>query len=610
MYKFTVWNLVVALASANLLATYVDGQPAQAEEPQARREPRRQRDGRPLFEQMLRWHDSDDDGKIDKKEFPGPEQFFRRLDADKNGTVDKQEFESGRNRRRRKPENRKVRDEGKGSTASPRMKRFEVFPTQKPAPGDKAPEIELRDLQGNLVSLSDLLKTKPVILETGSYTCPVFRGRHASIEKLHEEFGDQVHLVVLYGKEAHPGSARFQEVKQPKEISERIKLARAAVKELSIGVPVLADDVNNLITAAYGGLPNSGYLIGQDGRVFHKLSWIHPALLREPLEALLKSDGRGGLNPPSFQDGSIRPYDSGKPQTDKKQTRKKQPNKPQTRKKPKAARNLRIPDGVTLHADIEYAKVDGHSLQLDLYLPDDSPKKTQQTTQQKTPPLLVWIHGGGWKNGDKQRINPMFIRLAGEGFATASINYRLNGLMDHPNHIHDCKGAVRWLRANAERYGYDTTRIGVGGGSAGGHLALMLGMTAEEKSLEGDIGGNLDQSSRVQAVLDLFGPSEFLSFSKGNSRFRFRHQVSEDRLRSASPLHYLTNDDAPVLIFHGEKDPVVPASQSKLLHDRYQKLGLESSLHLLADTVHGGPRFSDATRYALTKAFFERHLAQ
>ncbi len=573
-----------------------------------------QQRGRPSFDMILQRHDANDDGKISEKEFRGPERFFRRLDADGDGIVDKKEFESGRRGMRRKADERQTRGRGKDSARSSRMKRYEVFPTQNPAPGDKAPEIELRDLNGKLVTLSDLLKTKPVLIETGSYTCPVFRNRHASIEELHDEFSDQVHLVVLYGKEAHPGSGHSENIQQPKQNDERIKLAQLAANKLSIGVPVLTDDVNNLITTAYGGLPNCGYLIGQDGRVFHKLGWIHPTLMREPLAALLKLGGSGGPNPPIFPVGGNRPNESGVAQEvtlpssnlPEKKADLSDNSERRSKRQRKGQRKMRIPDGVTAHRDIEYARVDDHSLQLDLYLPD-SPSSNSKKTK---PPLLMWVHGGGWRNGDKGRINSMFIQLVGEGYAAASINYRLNGLAGHPEHIHDCKAAVRWLRANAEEYGYDTTRIGVGGGSAGGHLVLMLGMTANVEELEGNIGEHLDQSSRVAAVLDLFGPSDFVTFSKGNSRFRSRHQVPADRLLSASPLHYLTDDDAPVLIFQGDEDSTVPLSQSELQHDRYQKAGLESTLHIIAGAGHGGPQFSDETRYALAKAFFEKHLSE
>ena len=126
--------------------------------------------------------------------------------------------------------------------------------------------------------------------------------------------------------------------------------------------------------------------------------------------------------------------------------------------------------------------------------------------------------------------------------------------------------------------------------------------------LEGDVGGNIDQSSKVDAVLDLFGPSALGLFAE--KRERFRNNKTPELLKSASPVTYLSKDDPPVLIFHGDKDQVVPLSQSEHLHKRYQEAGLESSLHVIEGAKHGGPQFSDPTRYALVKEFFARHIKQ
>lgn len=260
--------------------------------------------------------------------------------------------------------------------------------------------------------------------------------------------------------------------------------------------------------------------------------------------------------------------------------------------------NMRqVPEGVNVLRDLEYASVDGQSLKLDLYLPEKTDGK---------PPLLVWIHGGGWTKGSKNQFNPMFVRLTAEGYAAASIDYRLDGLTSHPRQIHDCKGAIRWLRANADQYGYDVTRIGVGGGSAGGHLVLLLGLSTGVNELEGDVGGNLDQSSQVHAVVDLFGPSALGLFAEQSKRFR--SNKTPKLIESASPVTYLTEDDPPVLIFHGDKDQVVPLGQSEYLHKRYQELGLESSLHIIEGAGHGGLEFSDPSRYELVKEFFARHI--
>lgn len=260
--------------------------------------------------------------------------------------------------------------------------------------------------------------------------------------------------------------------------------------------------------------------------------------------------------------------------------------------------NMRqVPEGVKVLRDLEYANVDGQSLKLDLYLPEKTDDK---------PPLLVWIHGGGWTKGSKNQFNPMFVRLSGEGYATASIDYRLDGLTSHPKQIHDCKGAIRWLRANADKYGYDVTRIGAGGGSAGGHLVLLLGLSTGVDELEGDVGGNLDQSSQVHAVVDLFGPSALELLANRSKRFRSNKTL--EQIQSASPVTYLSKDDPPVLIFHGDEDPVVPLGQSEYLHEQYQGMGLESSLHIIPGAGHGGLQFSDPARYELVKKFFARHI--
>ncbi len=262
-------------------------------------------------------------------------------------------------------------------------------------------------------------------------------------------------------------------------------------------------------------------------------------------------------------------------------------------------RGRRLPAGVKAIRNLEYAKVDRQSLKLDLYLPAKS---------KAAPPLLVWIHGGGWVKGSKSGVNLSMLRLSADGYAVASIDYRLTGLQSHPKQIHDCKGAIRWLRAKAGKYGYDATRIGAGGGSAGGHLVLLLGTSGGVKELEGNVGGNLDQSSKVQAMLDLYGPSDFALFAKGKARFA--GNKAAELIKSASPVTYISKDDPPLLIFQGDKDPLVPAAQSERMHKLYKKAGLKSQLHIIKGAGHGGPRFVDKTRSALVKAFFDKHIKQ
>lgn len=257
----------------------------------------------------------------------------------------------------------------------------------------------------------------------------------------------------------------------------------------------------------------------------------------------------------------------------------------------------RLPPGVNVLTDLEYAKVDGLPLHLDLYMAE----KTEGR-----PPLIVWVHGGGWVKGDKAMINRAIIGLTAKGYALASLNYRLNGFNSHPEQIHDIKGAVRWLRANAGKYGYDASRIGVGGGSAGGHLALLLGLSSNDRFLEGNVGGNLDQSSQVQAILDLYGPSSLQDYAAVDKRFS--KNKNPKILHLANPLSYLSAGDPPLFIMHGDLDRVVPVSQSEILHEKYQREGLKSTLHVIDGAAHGGKKFSAAAQQTLMQNFFDKHI--
>lgn len=247
-------------------------------------------------------------------------------------------------------------------------------------------------------------------------------------------------------------------------------------------------------------------------------------------------------------------------------------------------------------SDLEYAIVDGKSLKLDLSMPVESTVP---------PPLMVWIHGGGWTGGDKTTINPINTRLTEDGYAVASINYRLGGVSAlHPKQIHDVKGAIRWLRAHADKYGFDSTRIAVGGGSAGGHLALLLGLSGGVTELEGVVGGYVGESSSVQAVVDLYGVSSMQAYADSNAKFQLNTSV--DFIHSASPIEYISSDDPPVLIIHGENDQTIPVNQSYILHDRYHEAGLDSSLNIVEGGEHGGRVYHDETRYQLIKQFLDK----
>ena len=257
--------------------------------------------------------------------------------------------------------------------------------------------------------------------------------------------------------------------------------------------------------------------------------------------------------------------------------------------------------------DIEFAVVDGHSLKLDLYLPS-----------QPERPLVVWIHGGGWRNGSKERCHVNW--LTEHGFTVASISYRLTDKAIFPAQIHDCKGAVRWLRAHAKEYRYSVDRIAVGGSSAGGHLAALLGTSGDIAALEGEVGGHLDHSSRVDAVVDYFGPTDFVLRSKshpsrtnveGSSVFLLLGGAADkniDVARIASPVTYVTRDDPPFLVLHGDRDRTVFLEQSQRIQEEYDKLDLPLTLYVLEGAAHGGAAFYRGPQQERVVEFLNQHL--
>ena len=269
-----------------------------------------------------------------------------------------------------------------------------------------------------------------------------------------------------------------------------------------------------------------------------------------------------------------------------------------------------------VHRNLEYAEVDGKPLLLDLYLPKDV----------KQPPLLVWIHGGGWRSGDKGRGGILVPLGLKNGYACASINYRLSGEATFPAQIHDCKAAIRWLRAHAKEYGYDATRIGVGGSSAGGHLVALLGTSGGDKQLEGTVGKHTDQSSQVQAVLDMWGPTDFLQMDAHalpNARFKHNDPRSpeslllggpvlenKDKVSQANPITYIDKQDPPFLIIHGSKDPLVPVHQSQLLDTALKKAKVPVQLIVVEGGGHGGREFNTPETNDRILKFLDQHVKQ
>jgi acetyl esterase/lipase len=267
----------------------------------------------------------------------------------------------------------------------------------------------------------------------------------------------------------------------------------------------------------------------------------------------------------------------------------------------------RLPAGASVHRDLAYVP-SGHERQrLDLYLPKEGTNL----------PLIINIHGGAFKAGSKEQGVPLDYHR--QGYAIASINYRLSQHTKFPAQIEDCKAAVRWLRAHAAEYRLDTQHFAAWGSSAGGHLAAMLGTTGDVKDF--DVGANLDQSSHVQAVVDYFGPTDFLQMDAHRLPSGMIHdpanspeseliggaiQENPDKAARANPITYVMPGDPPFLICHGDQDPLVPHHQSELLDAALKKAGGPVTFYTVKGAGHG--RFNDPKVPEMTREFLAKHL--
>ncbi len=229
----------------------------------------------------------------------------------------------------------------------------------------------------------------------------------------------------------------------------------------------------------------------------------------------------------------------------------------------------------TVDRDVTYCTPEGLPQRLDLYYP---------AQQNASWPAVVYLHGGGWTGGDKGAVPPEVDALRNSGFLVASVNYRLAPAHPFPAMIEDVACAVRFLRANAPILNLDPTRIGAMGGSAGGHLAGLLGTADLAAGFH--VGPLGDQSSRVQAVVDMWGPSDLTQPFAGNLSSDASIFAGFDPAL-ASPITYVTPDDPPFLLVHGENDPLVPASQSERLYDALRQAGVQAELLLVRNAGHG-----------------------
>lgn len=262
----------------------------------------------------------------------------------------------------------------------------------------------------------------------------------------------------------------------------------------------------------------------------------------------------------------------------------------------------KVPDNVAVETGIVYGKGDDTDLELDLYSPKDLKEPV---------PGLVFIHGGGWRSGKRQDYALYTTQFAEMGYVVATITYRLRAAGFFPNSVEDAKCAVRWMRANATEINVDPDRIAVIGGSAGGHLAMMVGYSSDVPEFEGN-GGHEGVSSAVQAVVDIYGPTDFTSGPNRDHTLltnfmQGTYEEFPEKFSKASPLTYVDANDPPTLIFHGTVDSLVPVRQSDLLAKRFQEL----DIYYWYDRMDGWPHAMDIAQVVndrvvhVTAAFLE-----
>ncbi|MEK6261260.1 MAG: alpha/beta hydrolase [Planctomycetota bacterium] len=282
-----------------------------------------------------------------------------------------------------------------------------------------------------------------------------------------------------------------------------------------------------------------------------------------------------------------------------------------------AAPQVKLPPGVKMERDISYVPNGDEAQKLDLYLPEKPAARPL--------PLIVHIHGGAWMGGSK--FPCPVVGMVAKGYAVASVEYRFSQKAKFPAQIQDCQAAIRWLRANSKPHNIDPERVGVVGGSAGGHLSALVG-TAGGKKAFAPIGGNDEQSDRVQAVCDIFGPANFSTVVQQadddkNVRNIFKFNSPSDpysqligvsldadkqKTDAVSPVHYVSKDSPPMLILHGTHDALVPYAQSEEFAAVLKEKGVEVWLQKLPGSGHGGAAFAKPAVVALMQNFFDKHL--
>jgi acetyl esterase/lipase len=272
---------------------------------------------------------------------------------------------------------------------------------------------------------------------------------------------------------------------------------------------------------------------------------------------------------------------------------------------PKAAQAKVTPPGITLEEDVVYTMAGSVELKLDLARPADGAKLA---------PAVMVIHGGAWRAGNKHDVRVISSEFARRGYLAIAPQYRFCPKDTFPAQVHDVKAAVRWVKSNAKKYKIDPERLGAIGFSAGGHLALLLGMTGPSDGLEGEVPAGAP-NSRVKAVVNYFGPTDLaakdipaVSQPLVKDFLGGTPQDKADLAAKASPLTFVSKDDAPVLTFQGTQDPLVPFTQAIKLAEAMNKAGVPGRVELLIGAQHGWAGAELKRTVDETFRFFDQYL--
>ena len=269
-------------------------------------------------------------------------------------------------------------------------------------------------------------------------------------------------------------------------------------------------------------------------------------------------------------------------------------------------RNMKIQQGrVSIKEGIVIGEGGGRSLKADIFLPP---------LEEKNRPAVLFIHGGGWIEGDRSQLRGYGILLARLGFVCMCNSYRLSNESIWPAQVQDVNCAIRYLRANATDLGLDPDRIGVSGNSAGGHLSLMAAATNYDQIFEGE-GGSNEVSSEIKAVCAIYPPTtirqlEMLNPLENAFLMLMGKEAKKEDFDKASPLNYVTEDYPPCMLIHGSADSVVRLKESTKFYAKLIEFNRPASLHIFSEEEHafdGEPDYGRAIA-DLQALFFKKYL--